>query len=103
MVIYLPIYLTLNLGFLGSISPIKIIIWAKESPQVLSFINLAKSSLRNINIGVPQGSILGPLPFLIYINNLPLSSLFITLLFADDTTLLLSHSDINVLQIMVNT
>jgi len=58
-----------------------------------TFIEDTKSGLININIGVPQGSILGPLLFLIYINDLPLCSEFLSLLFADDTTLILSHEN----------
>ena len=38
----------------------------------------------------------------VYINDLPLSSTFLTLLFADDTTVLLSHDDINILTRLVN-
>ena len=65
-------------------------------------INGANSNLLDISIGVPQGSILGPLLFLLYINDLPQCSNLIALLFADDTTLYFSDANIQNLISTVN-
>ena len=50
-------------------------------------LNGQNSDWRKINSVVPQGSVLGPLLFLVYINNLPDGIMSICKIFADDTSL----------------
>jgi hypothetical protein len=66
------------------------------------FLNGTSSTLREILLGVPQGSILGPLLFILYINDLPKISRLFSSLFADDTKLLAKHRDPNELCRFVN-
>ena len=49
--------------------------------------NGVSSLLENINIGVPQGSVLGPILFLIYTNDIVVCSNFNVTLYADDSVL----------------
>ena len=60
------------------------------------------SSLRSVNAGVPQGSVLGPLLFLVYINDISESLLSLTRLFADDSSLFYSATNINDIEGIIN-
>ena len=59
-------------------------------------VNIAdtNSDFRNVLCGVPQGSILGPLLFLVYVNDMKAAVKCKLLLYADDSALLVSGKDV---------
>ena len=70
--------------------------------QYVEFNGISSESCE-IKCGVPQGSILGPLLFLLYINDLcNVSKVVDFILFADDTNIFFSHKDFNLLPEILN-
>ena len=69
----------------------------------ITIVNGTKSKSEPITCGVPQGSILGPLLFLLFINDLPNSCNLDVKLFADDACLIYSDKNLVRLQTTINT
>ena len=62
----------------------------------MSIPTVGESTLLRLKQGVPQGSVLGPLLFTIYVNDLPLYLRALCELFVDDTTIHTSSTDLSV-------
>ena len=63
------------------------------------YLNNIASDLCSLNCGIPQGSVLGPLLFLLYINDFNrCSNIFDFHLFADDSSLFYKHKNLSTLE-----
>ena len=65
-------------------------------------INSSTSSLLSVNAGVPQGSVLGPLLFLVYVNDIADNLLSLVRLFADDSSLFFSAANLRDIEGIIN-
>ena len=88
-------------GFRGV--ALKLLISFLNNRNQFVIFNKSKSKIKNIKFGVPQGSVLGPLLFLIFINdivNIKTQGHFV--LFADDTTIIFRENNIDSMENSMN-
>ena len=87
-------------GFAG-----KILHWIKSylsNRKQKVFVGSSFSDVRLISAGVPQGSVLGPLLFLVYVNDIVEKLLSISRLFADDTSIAFTSTNTSDIEAIMN-
>ena len=80
--------------------------WFRSYPTNRTFLVNVEKSFSNpgkLECGVPQGSILGPILFLLYVNDMPGAVGCEMLLYADDTCLVFQAKDLDTLSDRLNT
>ena len=85
----------LNYGFSNSAA--KLLIDYFKNRKIQTKVGDTFSDFISLILGVPQGSILGPLLFTIFINDIYIMLDALVKLFADDTTIILAHNDLKTL------
>ena len=83
----------------------KIVAWFKLYLSDRAFkvnINNHFSDLSKISCGVPLVSILGPLLFLLYVNDMPRVTHSDLFLYPDDSSLILQHKDVHTIEHQLN-
>ena len=85
----------LNYGFSNSAA--KLLTDYFKNRKIQTKVGDTYSDFISLILGVPQGSILGPLLFAIFINDIYIMLDALVKLFADDTTIILAHNDLKTL------
>ena len=73
-----------------------------ERRKVFTEIEIGRSTLTNVDYGVPQGSILGPLLYIIYVTDIKDLDEYSKICYADDTTVLVKARDMQRLEERTN-